>query len=176
MAIADTNIKFYESLADEANDDDKSIGGNINLSAPLNKNQNPSTPLFNQLWDDFTTSEKKNGDVEYRCIFVRNEHGTDTLTNIKIWFTAELTPSPDTYIRMGVSNLAVNTAEQSLVTAEDTPTGINFDARHNSEDTAISLPNLAPNAYKAIWIQRRIRANAAQYNKDSFTLRLDGTN
>jgi hypothetical protein len=173
MAIGPADIKFYKSL--NSSGGNICLGGGIDLvSAALNKNDDVANPIFNQVFRDFTDSERENGFQQCHCIFVRNEHATLTWTNIKMWFSA-VTPNPATFTRMGMDPAGLNNPATTISNVMNEPPGVDLETRHNAESESIALPNLPPNGYVAIWILIELRPNGVNYPKDFFEIRIDGT-
>lgn len=130
-----------------------------------------STAL-NGLFDYVAGSESLAGDVEYRCIYVKNNHATLTLYNA-IAFISSNTPSTDTDCTIGVGSSAVAGTEQTVANENTAPAGVTFSAPATYE-TGIGLGDLAPGQHRAIWIKRTVNAGAAAYNGDGFTLAVQG--
>lgn|SRR5215212_1759388 len=170
MPIAATDIKFYKSTF--TNGVTISLGGAIDTSVALGYNQDPSNPIYNQVFRDFTNSERDDGTFQHHAIFVKNTHATLTATVIKLWFSA-VTPNPDTLARMGLSGTGKNQDAVTISNIHGTPTGVDFDTRHNDKNEAIVLPDLGPGEYIAFWIRVELRPNSPQYNKDWFQIRID---
>lgn len=91
MAIISTDIQYRLSGGAGNSDPAASLGGA--------KSSVTATNYF----DDVSSAEATSGDVEYRCIYVHNNHGTLTLIGSKIWIQTN-TPSSDTTVE-GYSSL-----------------------------------------------------------------------
>lgn len=48
----------------------------------------------NKIWDDVSKAESQAGDTEYRCLFVKNTHATDTMVDVRLWRHTD-TPGQD---------------------------------------------------------------------------------
>jgi len=53
------------------------------------------------IFDNVSSGEASAGDMEYRCVYVKNHHGSLTLTSPKIWIQAN-TPSGDTAVEISL--------------------------------------------------------------------------
>lgn len=135
------------------------LGGAIHANAATN------------YFDDVSSAEAGTGDTEYRCIYVKNNHGTLTLQGAKIWIQTN-TPSADTTVNIGLGTSAVNGTEQTVANESTAPSGVSFSATTDYAG-GLSIGDIPAGQHKAIWVKRIITAGAAAY-ADSFTLRVQG--
>lgn len=171
MAIVQADILFRLSGGAANSNPTLSLGGAIS-----------STAAGTDIFDNVSSVEAESGDTEYRCIYVKNNHGTLTLTNAKVWF-ASSNGSGGAYagddIYVGVGTSAIGGVEQDVTTfspigTEGTaPVGVSFYAGL-SEVAALALGNITAGSHKAIWIRRVISAGAAAFSNAGFTLRVKG--
>lgn len=160
MPIDSTDIKYRLSGGGSNTSPAASLGG-----------ARSSTEADAGIFDTVASAEAVAGDVEYRCIYVLNNHGSLTLVGAKLWIQTN-TPSGDTTIDIGLGTSAVNGTEQTVADEQTAPTGVTFSAPTN-EAGGLSLGDLGSGQHKAIWIRRTITAGAAAAN-DSFLLRVKG--
>lgn len=159
MPIVSSDIQYRLSGGAANADPSASLGGALSSTAASN------------YFDDVSSAEATSGDIEYRCIYVRNNHGTLTLLGAKIWIQAN-TPSPDTDVAIGLGTSAVSGTEQTVTDENTAPAGVSFSAP-SSLAGGLNIGDLAPGAHKAIWVRRTVNPAAAAY-ADSFTLRTQG--
>lgn len=157
MPILSTDILLKQSGG-------ANIGGAISAS-------DVSTALHG-LFDVVSGSESLAGDVEYRCVYVKNNHATLTLYGAVVFISAN-TPSGDTTCDIGLGAAAINGTETEVANESTAPAGVAFSAPA-SYATGLAIGDLAPGAYKAVWIRRTVTAGAAAYNADSVTLAVQG--
>ena len=159
MPIISTDIKYRLSGGASNSDPLLSIGGiaSTTTDAPAG------------IFDDVTSGEAASGDTEYRCVYIKNTHGTLTALGTKIWIQTQ-TPSADTSVEIALGSSAVNGTETAVANENTAPSGPTFSSAAN-EGAALTIGDLAPGAHKAIWIKRIVGAAAAAAN-DSFTLRV----
>lgn len=170
--IVATDIKIYPST--NSSGGDICLGGAINTTAELAKNQNPASPVYNLAFRNFTNTERYNGSIQHHCMYIKNTHASLALTNGKLWFSA-VTPSPDTRARMGLDPAGKNASATTISNTTTPPTGVDFDTRHNDADEAIALPTpLNAGDYIAFWVMIELEPNSARYTKDFFQIRIDG--
>lgn len=160
MPIASSDIKYRLSGGSSNTDPAASLGGAAS-----------TTDAGSGIFDNVSSAEASAGDIEYRCVYVKNNHGSLTLTSPKVWIQAN-TPSGDTSVEISLGTSAVDGTEQTVADENTAPTGTSFSSAAN-EGAGLSLGDLAPGATKAVWIKRIVTAAAAAAN-DSFTLRVKG--
>jgi hypothetical protein len=132
--------------------------------------------VLDDLFSDITGAENFSGQVDYRCVFLLNSNGTDTLTSPVLWFSGSVAGGALKFF--GVDPTAPSpvgsSSPQAVTIANSTtpPSGVVF---HNptSYATGIGLSNLPPNYVVAIWFQREA-INSAAINNDGFTLSVQG--
>lgn len=160
MAIVSTDIKQRLSGGAANSDPNASLGG------AKSSNDAPST-----LFDNVTSAQAAAGLVEYRCVYVHNNHGSLVLQAPKIWVQTN-TPPTDTTIDIGVGTSAINGTEQTVANEGTAPAGVTFSAPTN-EAGGLALTDIPAGQHRAVWVRRTINAGAASVN-DSFTLRVKG--
>jgi hypothetical protein len=158
MAIISSDLKYKFSGGSSNSVPASSIGGAIS-----------SVDVTSSLFDNVTSGEATAGDINYRCVYVKNTHGTLTALSMKIWIQTN-TPSTDTTVDIGLGAAAVNSTETAVANEATAPASVTFSAPSN-EAGGLTIGDLAPGDYKAVWIKRTVTAGAAAYS-DSFTLRI----
>lgn len=159
MPIVASDIKFRLSGGGSNSDPAASLGG-----AMSSVEVNAST-----LWDAVSSAEAAAGRTEYRCVYVLNSHATLTALADKIWLAAN-TPSTDTTLDIGLGTSAVSGTEQTVANETTAPTGVSFSAAA-TEGAALTVGDLAPGAWKALWLRRTVNAGAAGPVTETATLR-----
>lgn len=162
MAVLSSDIKFYLSGGAANSDPLASLGG-ARSSVVIN----PAT-----LFDNVTSDEAAAGDVEYRCVYVANTSGADTLLSALAWISAN-TPSADTTLEIGLGTSAVGGTEQTVADEGVAPTGVTFSAPA-ARGAGLSIGNMAPGQHKAIWLRRSVTSGAAAFNNDGATINVGG--
>lgn len=157
MPITASDILYKQSGA-------ANLGGAISAT-------DVSTALHG-LFDVVSGSESLDGDVEYRCIYVKNAHATLTLYNA-VAFIQSNTPASDTTCDIGVGSAEISGVEQTVADENTAPADVSFGAP-SSYSTGYPLGDLDPGQHKAIWIRRTITAGAPAYNNDGMTLAVQG--
>jgi len=165
MPIANTDIQYRLSGGSANSDEDASLGG-VKSSVSI------VTATANNFFDAASSAETSAGDVEYRCFYVHNDHGSLPLQNAKIWLTAN-TASADTTIDIGVGTAAINGTEQTVANESTAPASVTFSSPA-TEGAALSLGTIPAGQHKAVWVRRTISAAAAAFTDDAATFRVKG--
>lgn len=126
----------------------------------------PTSLTANSLFDDVTGAEEQAGDIEYRCVYLRNTGGVDAQSTV-VWLSAN-TADADTTIDIGLGTSAVNGTEQTVANENTAPSGVTFSAP-TTEGAGLSIGTLATTEHKALWLRRTVTAAAGASN-DTFTL------
>lgn len=161
MPIVSTDIQYRLSGGAANADPLASLGGaKSSVSAGTN------------LFDDVPSAEAAAGRVEYRCVYIHNNHGTESyLAPIALWIAAN-TPSPGTVIDIGIGTAALNATEQTVANETTAPSGVTFTSP-SSFATGLSIPTIPAGQHRSVWIRRTVSAGAAAF-ADSATLSVQG--
>lgn len=125
------------------------------------------------LFDDISGAENAASTVDYRGIFILNNHGSLTAQNVVIYISAETAGGAG--IALAVDSTAAsakgNASAQGLeITNETTaPAGPLSFSSPTTAGTGIAVGNIAAGQVRQIWI-RRTAANSAALDNDGFTL------
>lgn len=165
MPIASTDIKFHLSGGAANADPNASLGGAISTTEIVGA-------TLHNLFDIVAGAEAEAGDTEYRCFYVKNNHGTLTLQNAEIWVQTE-SPSTDSDEEIGLGSSAIGGTEQTVADESTAPAGVTF-GQANGQGAALAIGDIPAGSHKAVWIKRVISAAAAAYNSDSSVLRVSG--
>jgi hypothetical protein len=165
MPISASDINFYYSGGANNSDPKKSLGGDIsNIKIPNN--------TLHNLFDIVTSDQSQNGITDYRCIYVRNDHATLTLMNSKVYISAN-TPDPDTTILIGLGIAGIGSAEPAISNENTKPSGVIFSSPEKEQD-ALTIGDIPPKMYKAIWLQRVVNPGSKAFNNDGVALTVFG--
>ena len=165
MPIAATDIDFHLSGGAANADANASLGGAISNTQITNAS-------LHNLFDVVGSDEASAGDTEYRCIYVKNNHGSLTLQNAAIWIQTQ-TPSGDTSIEIALGGEGVNGTAETVADESTAPVGEAFSAPAN-EGAALAIGDIPPGQHVPVWIKRIVGATASAYNSDSVVLRVKG--
>lgn len=175
MPIAGSDIVFRLSVV-TGSAGDSTAQGDANQSLGKYISTTVAAETLHGLFDLVTGDDNAASDVEYRCIFVLNNHGSLTLESAVAWLSAETAGGCDAAISVdatGVTPKGQAGAQAKEVANESTaPTGETFSAP-TSKATGISIGNIPAGQCQAIWL-RRTATNSAALDNDSVTVRVEG--
>ena len=165
MPVTASDIQLHYSGGPNNADPSRSLGGPISTYTI-------TSGEMNNLWDNVTEIESGTGDVEYRCIYVRNNHPTAYLENAVVWI-AQDTPSPDDEIDIGVDPSPVGGEAQAIPDESTPPSGVVF-SHPKSESSGLHLGTLGPGQWRAIWLRRTVQPGAAPYARNNPVIGIAG--
>lgn len=165
MPIAATDIDFHLSGGAANADANASLGGAISNTQITNAS-------LHNLFDVVGSDEASAGDTEYRCIYVKNNHGSLTLQNAAIWIQTQ-TPSGDTSIEIALAGEGVNGTAETVANESTAPVGETFSAPA-TEGAALVIGDIPAGQHIPVWVKRVVGAAASAYNSDSVVLRVKG--
>lgn len=145
-------------------DPNASLGKYISISA--------AAETLHALFDAITGVENAASDVEYRCIFIHNNHATLTALTTKVYISAEtaggaaLAIGVDTTAASAIGSASAQAIE--VATEGDAPVGVSFSSPV-SEGAALTLGDIPAGQCKALWL-RRTAANSVASSNDGATL------
>lgn len=174
MAIVAADILFKFSVAAAAGNTTAGTAAG-SLGDQISTTQITDATLHN-LFDIITGDENAASDVEYRCYFVHNAHGSLTWENVVVWLSGETAGGAVAAIAVdGVAASAIGSAspQADAVGNESTaPSGEAFSSP-TTKGTGLSVGNLAAGECRAIWV-RRTAANTAALDADGVVIRCEG--
>jgi len=171
MAIVASDIVFRLSVAAAAGDTTAgtpatSLGDQVSTTAI-------TTATLNNLFDDVSGAESAAGDVEYRGIFVLNNHGSLTLTNATVEVLSQTAGGGS--IDIATDNIAISakgsgSTQMATIANESTaPSGTSaFGAG------PLALGDIGPGQVKGVWLRRTVSAGAGAVDPDGVVLRVNG--
>ncbi len=176
MALTGTDILIKLSVAAAA--------GNTTVSTPaaslgdqISTTQISGTAL-NNLFDDVSGDESAAGDIEYRCLFVHNNHGSLPWTSVVVYLSAETAGGSS--MALATDNIASSavgaaSAQADVIANEDTaPTGVSAFSSPTTKAAGLSLGTINAGSVKAFWVKRTTSAATAAANNDGGTIAVAG--
>lgn len=174
MAIAASDILYKFSVAAAAGNTTAGTAAG-SLGDQISTTQITDATLAN-LFDNVTGDENAASDVEYRCYFVHNNHGSLTWENVVVWLSSETAGGASAAISVdttGVTALGSGSAQAKTVADESTaPSSQTFTAP-TTKGTGLAVGNIPAGSVAAIWV-RRTAANTAALDLDGVVIRCEG--
>jgi hypothetical protein len=165
MAISAANLEFYLSGGASNSTANNALGGVISSSAITNASDN-------NLFDDVTGDEADTGKTNYRCIYVKNNHGSITLQNSKFWISSNTTSAHDT-LDIALAGEGLNSSAETIADEDTAPSGESFSAPAN-KGAGLSVGNVPAGQFYGIWVRRTVSASASAVNANSATMQWEG--
>lgn len=168
MPVASTDLKWLLSGTSGNTDPNASLGGGESATEIV------FSPTLHNLFDDVSAAEALSGAVEFRCIYLQNDHATDTITDVKVWISTQ-SPSSGTSIEIGLDPAGKNaTATGPISPSSDPPSGVSFSAP-SSQGSGLSVGTLNAQDTYAVWVKRTVNAATSAASNDAFVLSVSGT-
>ena len=169
MAITSSNIKFFLSGGTSNTNVNASIGGAISTTEVTDNS-------LHNLFDKTLGVESTAGDIEYRCIYVKNTHGSLELELAKIWISTN-TSSPANVIAIALDGAGKGGTAETETDENVAPTGETF-SQPTAYSGGLSLDGggtgLGYGVSYPIWIRRTIAAGATAVDNVTFVLSVQG--
>lgn len=133
---------------------------------------------INDLFDNISGAENAASVVDYRCIFVHNNNGANTLQNAVVYLSAEVGGGASIAVAVdGIAASAIGSgsAQAAAVANETTSPGAGAGAFSSptTVGTGLALGDIPVGQCKAFWI-RRTAANTAALSNDGVTIGIGG--
>lgn len=151
MPIVSGDIDFHLSGGTSNTDADSALGGAISTTEV-------GAGVHN-LFDIIGSSEATAGDTEYRCFYVKNNHGSLALQSAKIYISADSTGA-DTDIAIALAGEGVNGTAETVANESTAPTGESF-STPTTEGTALTIGDIPAGQHQAIWVRRTVSVGAS---------------
>lgn len=168
MPIAASDIQYRLSGGTGNTDPNAALGGGISTAG----GGLITTDTLNNVWDNVSGAESSAGDIEYRAIFIKNNHGSLTLTGAKVWISANTTSANDE-VDIALADEGINNTIETIANESTAPSGPTF-SHPTTFGGGLSLGNLAAGQAHGIWIRRTVDASAAAANANPYTLSVQG--
>jgi len=123
------------------------------------------------LFPNVTLAQASAGVRQYRCVYLRA--GNFQYSDLRLFLSGIGTPSSDSQVYVGLGLAAANAAETAVADELTPPEGVVF-ILPMSELFALRLPDMAPNTYKSLWLQRVVTGNAQGFADDYARIKITG--
>lgn len=166
MPIAAGDIDYRLSGGGSNSDPNAALGGAKSSTEVVDNTDN-------NLFDDVTGDQHTAGEVNYRCVYVHNSHGSLTLASAKVWISSD-TSGADSDLSIAVGTAAVNGTEQTVANETTAPTGVSWSDAAVSRATGLALGDLPAGQHKAVWLRRTISAGSTPQAADTCSIQAGG--
>lgn len=159
MAIVEADFDIFLSGGAGNADPNLSLGGVKSSTAWAGG-------TLHDLFDLISGDENAASNIEYRGIYVQNGHATLTMEALALYISAETAGGAS--IAIALADEAVNVTMETIADEDTAPVGPVFSSP-TTRATGLLIGNLAPAAFKGVWI-RRTAANTVALDNDGATL------
>ena len=163
--ILPEDIKFYLSGGYFNSDPINSLGGETSSFQLV-------SGTLNGLFDRVDTTEAEIGDVEYRCIYLRNTSQTRKLLGTKIWIETG-TASHNTAIAISLGSSGINGVEPTIPDEGIEPPMNFFEVPLQAPDEP-NVGDLYPGDHIALWVRWYVQPLTPSIADDFAVIRIDG--
>lgn len=172
MSVVDTDIKLRFSVAAAAGNTTAGTGA-TSLGDQISTTDLTSNALHD-LFDVVPASEATAGRVEYRCIFVLNDHATDPASNVKVEVASQV--SGGATFDLALDNIGVTTKgsaspQAATVANETTSPGASAGSFGAGP---LTIGSVAAQTCAGVWVRRTVTAGATANVADGGVLRTTG--
>lgn len=176
MPIAQSDLLIKLSVTSgAAGDSTAQASPNASLGKYVSTTQ-LTDAILNNLFDAISGDENAASTVDYRCLFVHNNHATLTWSAPKVWLQSETAGGATTAIGLdpaGVTAKGSAAAQAATIANETTaPAGVTFSAP-TTKGAGLAVADVPAGSVFALWV-RRTAANTAALDLDGAVLRAEG--
>ena len=174
MSIVSTDIKLKHSVVTGSAGNSTAGTGAGSLGKYISTTEH--TGAANDIFDDVSGADNAASNVEYRCFFAHNSHGSLTLLNAVVWIASETAGGTDLDISVDTttaSPVGQASAQAKEIADEDTAPSAQTFTSPTTRSTGLSLGSIAAGECKAIWI-RRTATDSGAVNNDGGTITVGG--
>jgi hypothetical protein len=164
LAITSSDIKIRLSGGAANADVNLSLGGAKSTVEVVDNT------LIN-LFDNVDGTESTAGDIEYRCVYIHNNHGSLTMQNVRVYISSNTTSADDTWT-IGLGTAAINATEQTIPDENTAPTGVTFSAPTDYAG-GLASADIPPSQHRSVWYKRIVNATAAAIDANAISLKFD---
>lgn len=107
----------------------------------------------NALFDDVAVADSIAGDTEYRCFYVKNAHGSESMSNTVLWIKTQ-TPGADS-IAIGLDPAGAGGTATTIADENTAPAAVTFSTPSDSS-TGLSLGTLTAGQSYPVWVRRTV--------------------
>jgi hypothetical protein len=170
MTLTSANISWRYSGGSANDDPELSLGGEISSEVI------PNAQLGN-LFPEVFLPESFSGSEKYRCIYLINTSGIDTLETAYVHISSQ-TPAASTSVQIGLDPAGIGNgvspgAAQEIVDEFTPPDGVAF-ADYPTSGSGLTIGDLGPGEAIAIWVKRTIDPGSSTPLSDPFRIRVEG--
>ncbi len=175
MAIASGDLLFKLSVTTGSSGNTTAQGNVNNSLGKFMSTTQITDATLNNLFDNISGDENASGIIDYRCLFVHNNHASLTLQSAVVWMSAEVSGGASGAIALDGSGVVTKGATgqaQSIANETTAPTGLSFSAP-TTKGAGLAIGDIAAGSCQAIWV-KRMAGNTIAVDADGLSIKLEG--
>jgi len=158
MPITASEIKYYEST--------NGLGGAITANEI-------TTAQLHNVFDYVSSGEASAGDIEYRCVYVKNTNGSTLTLKAALVYILANTPSGTTTCGVGLGTSGVGGTEQVIPSESVAPAAVTFNEAEGV-GAGLLMGDIPADSYHAIWLRRTISVGTLATSSDNMSISVTG--
>ena len=164
MPISSSDILFYLSGGSGNTDPNACTGGVISTTQITD---NTLHNLFNLV----TGAQALAGYIDYRGIYIKNNHGSLTLnTPISVWLAQN---TADNEIYIGLDPAGVNATMATIADINTAPAGVTF-TQPATSGAGLSVAQIPSGQSFGLWVKRSVPSSTSAINAAQFQIEIQG--
>lgn len=163
MPVLTTDIKFYQSGGAGNTNPNASLGG-------IKSNTEVVDNVLNNLFDDVSGVEHAAGDINYRCIYVKNNSAVIAY-NVKLYISFN-TPAVDDTINIGLDLAGLNATADTIADEATAPDPAVTFVTAVDYANALDLGDIPAGEVYAFWIKRIVSAGSTAEAANEATIEI----
>ena len=115
------------------------------------------------LFDNVSGADATSGKISYRCEYVFNVNGSDTINNVRVYIGQQPTGADSLDVGLdpaGIGNGTTTGVATTIPNETTAPGGVIF-TQPSDVAGAIAIGNLPPNSGQAVWVRRTVPSNVS---------------
>jgi len=158
MPVLSTDLKFLLSGGGSNTNPNAALGGVISATEVVDD-------TLNNLFDNVSGAEHAAGDINYRCVYVKNNSAAIAY-NVKLYINTN-TPAVDDAVQIGKDLAGLNATADTIADEHTTPDPAVTFSLADGYANAINLGDIPAGQVYAFWIKRIVSAGATAQANDS---------
>ena len=164
MPIVSSDLKIFLSGGGGNSDPNASLGGVISSTEVVDN-------TLNNIFDDVSGTESAAGDIEYRGVYLKNNHGSLTAKNTRVYISSNTTSANDEW-DIALAGEGLNATMETVVNESTAPVGESF-THPTTYAGGLNMGDIPFGQKYGLWLRRTVDAGAGAINSDAITINYD---
>lgn len=176
MPIASTDL-VYQFSVPTATQGNQTLGNAATSHGGWLSTTLITDAVLDNIFSDVTGDENASSNVDYKCIFLVNNHATLTLQRAVVWLFSEVVGGANGAVALdniGILPKASNAQQATIITGKNVaPVGVTTFSTATTKSAGLTIGDIPPGNCAAIWLRRTATNSVAQVN-DGVSIRAEG--